>query len=539
MRLVLAFILAFSGLLVRAEEAEMQEVRLAKAQLALAEGKDKEAMAHIAGNLNPAHFHRASYQFLVDYHLKKGNISKAFKVLYYMIGKLHDRRVLNARFDDNFTRFIASLGPPPREALEVYFAIGELYYQFYQKRIFSPEYTPRLLALSEKYFTVTNFYRHELALTKVYLGKIHNERANFQGALEQFIEAKELFREEYDIEGESGLEDMNFLIGSTLIQGGLLDPGSLYLRSVYTTSDSNSALKAIAQEYLNILTYRFFSITAKYDVGIKTNVYELNDVQLSNYSLAESLLGPQDGSFTRLSASVFYNYPKVTTNISSFFIASFSQQSFSEKLHQNRNERSLSLGSEFKYEGINKGVPKVRYYLTQNYVPDGNVSEFEKSSTSHFLEGLYVRPIKAGTLTYSIPILLTDYESGVEESSMGFSLSYTPFWINRRFSPSISVGLFTREEVSVEEKSTRYEVSGSVQSEWTDKLSTFASLIVRKNSNEITSLDYNEYESSINATWLWRYGFSFALDASWRQQNISTDRKVETLSVSGGLSFTY
>src|SRR5690606_17305593 len=156
MKLVMALILAFYGLFAFADETEMQEVRLAKAQLALAEGKDKEAMQLVSKNLNPQYFHRASYQFLIDYHLKKGSISKAFKVLYYMIGKLHDRRVLNARFDQNFTAFIASLGPPPREALEVYFAIAELYYQFYQKKIFKPEFNQRLLRLSEKYFSVTN-----------------------------------------------------------------------------------------------------------------------------------------------------------------------------------------------------------------------------------------------------------------------------------------------------------------------------------------------------------------------------------------------
>lgn len=539
MRLVLALFLAFYSLIAHADEAEMQEVRLAKAQIALAEGNDKEAMAFIAGNLNPQHFHRASYQFLVDYHLKKGNVSKAFKVLYYMIGKLHDRRVLNARFDDNFTAFIASLGPPPREALEVYFAIAELYYQFYLKKIFSPKFNQRLLRLSEKYFTVTSFYRHELALTKVYLGKIHNERANFQGALEQFIEAKELFREEFEIEGEEGLEDMNFLIGSTLVQGGLIDPGSLYLRSVYTNSESNSAIKAIAQEYLNILTYRFFSLTAKYELGFNSNVYELNDVQLSNYSLAESVLGPEDGSFSRISASLFYNYPKITENIGTFLLASFAQESYSNELHKNRNERTITFGTELKYEGLEKGVPKLRYYLTQNYAPDGNVDEFDKISATSFIELLYVRPIKAGTLTYSLPILMTSYETEVEENSIGFSLSYAPFWINRRFAPSLSVGYFQREEVGIEDKSSRFEVAGTVQSEWSDKLSTFANLVVRKNSNNIDRFDYNEIESSLNATWLWRYGLSFGLDASWRRQDLSTDRTIEIWTISSGLSFTY
>lgn len=332
---------------------------------------------------------------------------------------------------------------------------------------------------------------------------------------------------------------MNFLIGSTLVQGGLVDPGTLYLRSVYTNSESSSALKAIAQEYLNILTYRFFSISAKYEMGTNSNVYELNNRQLDNFSIAESILGPEDGSFSRITATLFYNYPKITQNFGSFFLATFSQENFNNELHRNRNERSITMGTELKYEGLEKAVPKVRYYYTHSYAPDGNVEQFEKISQTSFLEFLYVRPIKAGTITYSLPILATSYESDVKEKSVGLTTSYTPFWINRRFSPSISVGFFNRNEAAVEDSSKRYELSASVQSEWTEHLSTFANLTARKNSNNTPTLSYTEYESSLNATWSWRYGLSFTADATWRQQNQESDRKINVWTISSGVSFTY
>src|SRR5690606_36085855 len=136
-----------------------------------------------------------------------------------------------------------------------------------------------------------------------------------------------------------------------------------------------------------------------------------------------------------------------------------------------------------------------------NYAPDGNVDQFEKISQTSFIELLYVRPIKAGTITYSLPILATTYENDAEEKSLGLSVSYAPFWINKRFAPSVSLGFFNRNEAAVEDKSTRYEASASIQSEWTERLSTFANFTYRNNSNNSPSLSYTEYEGSLNATW--------------------------------------
>lgn len=518
---------------------EMQEVRLAKAQIALAQGQDKEALEFISKNLNPSHFHRASYQFLVDYHLQNGKASKALKVLYYMAGKLHDKRVLTARFDKNFKKYLSTLGAPSRDALEVYFAIAEFYFELYNKKSFKKDFDARLLSLSQKYFEVAQYYRFDLPLTKIFLGKIYSEKENYHIALEQFMDAKELFKEEYKLDDDKGLEDVNLLIGTTMLQGGLLDPGSLYLRSVYFSSDTNNSTKALAQEYLNVLTYSFISATAKYTYGMNSNIYELNEFQLENYSNVESSFGPKDGTSSKLSGTLFYNYPQLTSSLSALFLSSFSQETYTHELHHNRNERIFTIGSELKYDALDKAIPKFRYYLTLNYNPIDNVEDFQKSSQTHYLEAAYIRTIKSGSLSYSIPLSLTSYASGSSEKSLGAVISYTPFWINKLFSPSISLAFYNREEPVIEDKSTRVDLSGGVQSEWNEHFSTFSNLVLRTNNNSNRFHDYKEYEFLVNGTWAWQWGLSIGADLSWRQRDFSQVSKLNVWTTSMNLALTY
>tara|TARA_R110000868_G_scaffold164359_21_gene396968 strand:- start:2035 stop:3654 length:1620 start_codon:yes stop_codon:yes gene_type:complete len=518
---------------------ELQEVRLAKAQIALAQNKDKDALALISQNLDPEHFHRASYQFLIDYHLKNGKTSKALKVLYYMVSKLHDKRVLSARYDQNFIPFIATLGTPSREAKEVYFTIAELYYELYNQKAFNKEYEARLLNLSQKYFEFLQYYRFDLALTKIYLGKIHSERENYPVALEQFMQAKEIFKDEYAIEDDEGLEDVNLLIGTALLQGGRLDPGSIYLRSIYFDTNATASTKAIAEEYLNILTYSFISASASYSFGYNSNVYQLNEFQLSNFSTVESFVGPKDGTSTKLRATLFYNAPGLTDVISGLFLGTFSQENYSHELHQNRDERSITIGSEFKYEGFKKSIPKVRYYFTYNSVPTGNNDNFKKSSGTNLFEFSYARTIRSGSLTYSLPYSSTTYSSGLDENSLGLSVSYTPFWQNKHFAPSYSLAAFSREEAGVDTKSLRYDLSIGVQSEWNEKLSTYSNLLLRLNQNDNTFLDYKEYEALFNTTYALSYGFSLSTDLSWRKKTATVGTELNVWSALLGASFTY
>ncbi len=537
MRLILLSFLLTAFRLFAADEAELQEVRLAKAQLALAKHEEKEALSLIAQNLDPKHFHRASFQFLLEYHLGKDNISKAVKVLYYMIGKLHDKRVLVLSYDANFFDQLKRYGTPSRDALEVYFTIAELYYQLYEQNTFGESFASRLLKLSEKYFQVCHYYRFELGVTKTYLGKIDNQRENYNDAIEHFVEAKEFFEQQEA--SQNSINDLDFLIGKTLVHGGLLDPGSIYLRSLYLNADTNPALKAIAQEYLDILSNNFFSLSARFQVGHKANVYEMNDRLLDNYRLLEKALGPKDGQFNTVNVNMLYNYANITEHLSALFIASFSQTSFSETLHQNRNSQIFSGGVELKSDNFEKGLGKLRYFYTQEFVPLSNDGEFESASTTHLIEPIYVRPIQGATLTYSLPILLTNYEGGGDEKSVGVSANYSPFSLNRFFIPYLGVGLSYRREVDLDDSSLRYEVNAGMQNEWDNSWMTFANLTYRKNSNATVAYDYNELEASVNATWAWRFGLSFTADALWYKRSLSNERTISYTTLMGGIAFTY
>lgn len=538
-KILLLFSLLFSARAFARDTFEQQEARLARAEIAMAKGDSKQALSLILKNLNRFSFHRASFQFVLDYHLKKGNYSKALKVLHYIVSKLHDKRVLQARFDDNFNNFLSTLPLPRKDALSVYFSIGELYFNLYQKRIYNKDFNNRLLTLAEKYFRITEYYRYELGLTKIYVGRISAEREDYREAIGQFMSAKQVFQEDLQTESEKGLEDINLLIGSTMIQGGLFDPGTLYLRSIFLNPAANNSTRAIAQEYLDAINYQYFSLSAKYDYIINDNVYELNDFQLSNYSSLENILGPKDGSSSIVSLTAFFNQPELFENINSLFIGSYSQQSFNDELHKNLNERIISFGFDAKYTDMEKGLPKLRYFYTKGFNPIGNSDEFQSTSTTHTFEPSYIKSLKSGSINYSLPFYKTSFDSGTEEQSLGLSVSYTPYWLQKLFSPSISLGYFTRKEVSLDEASSRIDVSTSIQSEWSPVFSTFTNLLIRKNSSSTTFFDYTEYDMTITGTYLWKWGISFNAEANYRNRNNTDDSKTAVLRSTLSAAFTY
>lgn len=537
--LVFILILLKLSISLAADSTEAQEARLARAEIALAEGNDKQALSLIASNLDPVTFHRASFQFILDYHLKKGKYSKALKVLHYMASKLHDKRVLSARFDQNFLNFLSTLSVPRKDALEIYFSIGELYFDLYQKQVFNSDFDNRLLSMAQKYFEVTQYFRYQIGLSKIYIGKILSEKENYRGALKQFLTAKEVFQDEMETKSDQGLEDINLLIGTTMVQGGLFDPGTLYLRSIFLETGANTATKAIAQEYLDAVNYEYFSLAAKYDYLMNDNVYELNEFQLSRFSNFESLLGPKDGSATQIGLSAFYNQPTLFEHTNVLFLTSFNQTNYSEELHQNRNERNLSFGFDGKYTNIERALPKLRYLYTKSYNPSGNTDGFEATSTTHSVELSYIKTIKSGSINYSLPYAATSYETGTEEKSIGLNVSYTPFWTLKLFSPSISLGYFNRNEVSVDEAGTRYDLSTSFQSEWTDNFSTFTNLLVRKNTNELAFFDYTEYDFTLSGTYVWSWGFSFNAEVNLRNRTNTDDSKLSVMTSSVSATFTY
>ncbi len=539
LKLFILFTLFLSfGVLAR-DSVEQQEARLARAELAMARGNENEALSLILQNLDRFSFHNASFQFVLDYHLKNRKYSRALRVLHYIISKLHDKRVLQARYDDNFNNFLSSLSLPNKDALAIYFSIGELYYSLYQKQIYNSSFNNRLLTLAEKYFRIAEYFRYEVGLTKIYIGRVHSERENYRDALNEFITAKEIYQEDLQTTSERGFEEINLLIGTTMIQGGLFDPGTLYLRSIFFNTDANNSSRVIAQEYLDAINYQYFSLSVKYDYIISDNIYELNDFQLSEYASFEQFLGPKDGTSKQISLSAYYNQPTFFKNINSLFIASFSQQTYDEELHQNRNERSISLGFDAKFTQIENALPKLRYFYTKSLNPPDNSDNYQSTATTHTIEPSYIKSLKSGSLNYSIPIYKTLFETGAEEQSVGLSIAYTPYWLRKLFSPSFSIGYFSRKEVSLDESGSRIDLTTSIQSEWAPKFSTFTNILVRKNSNNNAFFDYTEYNLTLVGSYVWNWGISFNAEANYRNRVNTDDSKTSVLRSTLSASFTY
>ena len=96
------------------------------------------------------------------------------------------------------------------------------------------------------------------------------------------MEAKELFTEDDETDGIS--QELDFLVGTTLLQTGLTDAGMLFLQSVYLEGSKGSSLRDYAQQYIESLySDDLYIYSLSYGVTRKDNVHSLSDDDIKTF----------------------------------------------------------------------------------------------------------------------------------------------------------------------------------------------------------------------------------------------------------------
>lgn len=483
------------------EISEIQEVRLAKAELALLDGKEKKALGFINKNLSAKNFHLETFIFLGKYHLSKGKLTKSMKVFYYLIRKLHTSLLTDSYFDYTFLDKLQDAPVPSKKALEVYYMIALNYYNVYGEGIYNKKFNQSILYLAQKYFTISRYYQYNLALSNFYLAQIHSKENNTQDAVKRFVEARELFQEDTTVKPEQ-INQLDVLLGEALIRDGLNDAGSMFLKSVYLNPDSNASLKQYANSYLDALGDSYAAVTVSLTSKYDSNLHDLNDAELADFdnSYKESLNSTSGLTMAR-TLNIFYS-KKIAKNWSNITVFNFLDEVAADSKLKMKDVRSYSLGLDFKYDNLIKSAAKIKYNFSQIYLRDTAESKLEKSTTTHSITPQYIHSLKRGTITWGVPYEHTTQPDSTTQTKLGLSVSYSPYFSSKWISPTTNFEFSNAGEEAGAANSKVIEGSVSNHSLLSDSHSFFSSLSFTKNSNADPDLDYLEYDLDITYNFL-------------------------------------
>ena len=124
-----------------------------RAEIAIVDGNQNLAFRIIQRNLIKKHFHLASYQFLIDLYLKNQKYAKAFRVYYFLIKRLHSRKLLEAGDKLALKHAFSKVPKPNAEALSIYEEVAKKYFELHESEVFKNKKQPLfMLNMATKYF---------------------------------------------------------------------------------------------------------------------------------------------------------------------------------------------------------------------------------------------------------------------------------------------------------------------------------------------------------------------------------------------------
>ncbi len=416
---------------------ELQELRLAKAELAHSEGNDKRAMQYIKQNINQKHFHLETYLFLMDYYQEKELFIKSLRVARYLIKKMHGKSFLKMKTLKELEETAARISKPSTDSLLLYFKLGRLFYGMWQKKTFSHDFENKLFSMSLKYFSICDYYKFAPAQTSYYLAILKREDEQYNEAINHLFQLQELLEDSEDNEQK---DHIDYLLADSLIREGYTDAGSIYLRSIQSSSGKYSQIKEYASNYLDNISQRnnYFSMALNYGIYHNSNVHDLNNNQIKNFDsvykntyLRKAATMSQYGvdSIASLSVGKYWSLK---------FTGDFSESRAKKRDLYFTDFREWGLRIDLKYFNLIKSQLKLTFALSNREEKSLSNRDFFLFSKSHLLQLQYTHTLKKGIITYSIPVSFSEYPQYSSTNSYGASLSYSryrtaPFW-----SPSFS-----------------------------------------------------------------------------------------------------
>jgi hypothetical protein len=538
------FSLFFCQLGWTASVEELQELNLAKAELALVDGNQKKAFKIIQRNLIKKHFHLASYQFLIDLYLKNEKYSKAFKVYYFLIKRLHSNRILIAG-DRKALNFAYKKAPKPKpEALSLYEEIARKYFELHEREIFKNKRRPLfMLNMATKYFEVLIHYKYNIGEARYYLGLINKSKKNYGEAITNFLEARDVFAKEQGTEGVT--QELDFLVGDTLIQTGLTDAGSLFLQSVYLRGTKGSSLRDYAQQYIESLySQDLFIYSLSYGMTRKGNAHSLSDEEIESFDadFKESLGSVSDTS-QDLTLSAFYN-SKQQNHFQYIASAYYATNEHSENLVSIQDSQAYGVSAELRYDNLIKSLVRLSYSLGKVSTRPEAGAAYESLSTSHTFTLSYGHLLKSGLITYRIPFSFTSVssENSNDTSYFGLNLSFVPYTNTKYFKPSYTLVVNSNNE-GEEGISRSLEINPSITNHF--QIDDYRSIFLTggftyyRNSDE--TYGYKEWEIDASYAHVFKFwtNLNGSLSYSYTSQSQDDDDSVGRSEISGNLSVSF
>jgi hypothetical protein len=532
----------YANRLFAAPVSEIQEVRLAKIELALLDGDFQEAIQMLNKNLSSKNFHLPSFLFLGRYHYQKKDYSKAFRVFYFIIKKLHGhhgKQIITLTQADTITSDLKDLSPPTRETLKVYFEVAQLYLQLAEKKDFSDELNQQFLNLSAKYYQLCAYYRYSLPQTNYFLALVQGKRKKTQKAIDHYVEAKELFEKEKVSSNKEQIENIEFLLGDSLIKEGYIDAGTLFLKSLYLSPDANSSLKEYANAYLNALSADFLSFSVSYNFNYNNNINSLNSEGLESFD--PDIQFSKDAVLQEKSFNAFYISSKFKRNWNYLLFLSVAEEATNNEDLATNDSRSASLGMELKYDNLIKSVAKLTYNYSYSWFKSNSIDVFGKLSDAHTITPQYIHTLKRGTLSYKLPISIFNSSLTGSGLSPGFAISYTPFWRNRWLSPTTTISYTLVDEGELIDNSTQYSLSASNHFGLSERLSIFAFASLIQNSNSDPENTFFQYSFNLSSSYQVKSvkGLSLNLSVAHTTTDEKIDGAINVFNVSTGLTYSF
>lgn len=521
---------------------ELQELNLAKAELALVDGNQKQAFQIIQRNLIKKNFHLASYQFLIDLYLRNQKFSKAFRVYYFLIKRLHSDRILKAG-DRRALNYAYRKAPKPKpEALSVYEEIAKKYFDLHESEVFKNEKRPLfMLNMATKYFEVMLHYKYNVAEARYYLGLISKSKKNYGDAITNFLEARDLFAKEDGADGVT--QELDFLVGDTLIQTGLTDAGSLFLQSVYLRGTKGSSLRDYAQQYIESLySQDLYIYSLSYGMTRKDNAHFLSDEDIESFDTdLKDLYGSVSDTSQDLTVSAFYN-SKQKDHFQYIASAYYATNEHGEELVTIQDSQAYGLSAEVRYDNLIKSLVRLSYSFDKaNYRPEANAS-YEALSTSHTFTLSYGHLLKSGLITYRLPMSFTSSELSNSTSYYGLNLSFVPYTNTKYFRPSYTVVLNSNDE-GEDGINRSLEINPTFTNHFQldDYRSIFLTAGYTYYKNDDDSYGYKEWEIDLSYAHVFKFwtNLNASLSYSYSSQSQDDGDKVNKGEISGNLSVSF
>jgi hypothetical protein len=536
------FALVFSNAFAEVPESELQEVRYAKAELAMIDGNDEEAMRILKQNLSLKSLHLPSFMMIADYHFRRRNFSKGMRVYHYLIKKLHSDLVMKSTVVEGIGDLIDDLPAPSQEVRGLYFRVGMEYYRMSENPDFDVQMRKKMLLYAEKYFNVCEFYKFNIPQTKYMLGIIKNRKEDFFTSIKYLADAKELLNELPDDQRGADLFNLDYLMGDNLVRAGFSDSGSLYLKSVYQSKNADNSLKDYASTYLNALNQEFFSISMRMSYGYNSNIEGLTESeQALRDRFSSSFPYIKDAYFSGWGVNSFYNSKKFD-HWSFLLYGDVDSKNMKNKNQSTNDERTITGSIEAKYDNFQKSTFKTSLtYAYSMYRADENLS-MEKLSNFYSIQPSYIYTLKRGIITYRAPLNITQSISEGNLYSYGLGISYSPFIKNKYWGLSYSLDFARSEEGASYPKSANYSLGVTNNSSFDDQNSLFTTFNYSSNNNSLESLIYTSYSLNMSHTLTFKKirGLSLSLSLGYESTKYKTkDQPILSTEVIGGMSYSF